>query len=268
MTVPERVDDPADARLADFAHLRSPDRRVGIERDRGIFTVEGNLGLRALLASGHTVRSVLVESRRLDELAPLLEDVDAPIYAASVDVIKAMAGFAFHRGVLALAERRPPLAVDDITRGARRLLVTEGVNDFENLGSLYRNAAAFGVDGVVLDPTTAEPLYRRVVRVSMGHVLTVPTARTARDDWPSALATLVTEGFTVLALTPGADAEAIDDVVRAPPVRWALLVGAEGPGLTAGALRAASRCVRIPLAPGVDSLNVATAAAIALHRLT
>jgi tRNA G18 (ribose-2'-O)-methylase SpoU len=264
----EHVDDPGDPRLADFAHLRAPDRRVGIERERGIFTVEGELALRALLASGHSVRAVLVDHRRLKALAPLSEEVDAPFYAVPPEVIGELTGFAFHRGVLAVAARPAPRSLGDVTDGARRLLIVEGVNDHENLGSLYRNAAAFGVDGVVLDPTTADPLYRRVVRVSLGHVLAVPTARAERSEWPFAISSLASDGTTVLALTPDPGAAAIDEIAQNPPARWALLVGAEGPGLSEDALRAASRRVRIPIVASVDSLNVATAAAIALHRLT
>ncbi len=172
----EHVDDSSDPRLDDFAHLRTPDRRVGIERERGIFTVEGELALRALLASDHAVRAVLVDQRRLNGLGPLLEDLDAPLYVARAAVVEKITGFAFHRGVLAVAARPAPRAVAEITAGARHLLIIEGVNDHENLGALYRNAAAFGVDGIVLDPTTADPLYRRVVRVSLGHVLAVPTS--------------------------------------------------------------------------------------------
>jgi tRNA G18 (ribose-2'-O)-methylase SpoU len=157
--------------------------------------------------------------------------------------------------------------VADLVAGARRLLVLEAVNDHENIGALFRNAAAFGVDAVVLDPTTSDPLYRRSTRVSLGHVLMVPFARVADGDWPAALDELRTLGFTTLALTPAADAEPLGRVVVEAPDRVALVLGAEGPGLTAGALAATDRRVRIPMAPGVDSVNVATAAAIALAAL-
>jgi tRNA G18 (ribose-2'-O)-methylase SpoU len=142
--------------------------------------------------------------------------------------------------------------------------VLEGVNDHENVGSLFRNAAAFGVDGVVLDPTAADPLYRRATRVSLGHVLRVPFARAAA--WPAALRTLREGGWTVVALSPSAE-EPLADLVAQPPSRVALLVGAEGEGLTWQALAQVDRTVRIPMAPGVDSVNVATAAAIALAAL-
>jgi tRNA G18 (ribose-2'-O)-methylase SpoU len=142
-------------------------------------------------------------------------------------------------------------------------VLVEGVTDNENLGSIFRNAAAFGVDGVVLDPTAADPLYRRSVRVSMGHVLRLPFTRVT--DWPAALATLRSMGFEVLALTPAVEAEDVGTVE--PPVRQAVVVGSEGAGLPPATLAAADRRVRIAMAPGVDSINVATAVAIVLHQL-
>jgi tRNA G18 (ribose-2'-O)-methylase SpoU len=259
----ERVTDADDPRLDDYRHLREPSLRVAVEREREVFTVEGRLSVEVLLASGHRVRSVLVDERRAERFVPLVDRDDVDIYVVPAEVVEAVSGFAFHRGLLAVAERPPARPIEDVVAGARRLLVTENVNDFENLGALYRNAAAFGVEGVLLDPGTAEPLYRRVVRVSIGHVLHIPTARVPEDRWPGLLADLDVE---VLALTPSGD-ESLAEVAAAPPSRWAVLVGAEGPGLTAGALAAADRRVRIPMASQVDSVNVATAAAIALHAL-
>jgi tRNA G18 (ribose-2'-O)-methylase SpoU len=154
-------------------------------------------------------------------------------------------------------------SLSEVAGDARSLVLVEGVNDNENLGSIFRNAAAFGVDGVVLDPTAADPLYRRTVRVSMGHVLRVPFTRVT--DWPSALAWLRETGFELLALTPAADAEDVRTVERRD--RRALLVGSEGAGLSPTALAAADRRVRVTMAPGVDSLNVATAVAVVLHQL-
>jgi tRNA G18 (ribose-2'-O)-methylase SpoU len=263
--------DPTDP-LAEFRALNEPEARREIERRGRFFVVEGMLALRALVESRFPVRSVLTAENRA---AGVLELVGrrAPVYAVAPEELEDITGFAFHRGVLATAQRLAPLPLDAVvTPAARRLLVVEGVNDHENLGALFRNAAAFGVDGVVLDPTTADPLYRRSVRVSMGHVLRVPWARVEGGRWPGALAELPEApdgagGFTVVALTPALDAEPVDALAAAPPPRVALLVGAEGPGLTRQALAAADRQVRIPMAPGVDSLNVATAAAVVLHRL-
>jgi tRNA G18 (ribose-2'-O)-methylase SpoU len=270
------IDDPADPRVGDFFRLNDPElRRLrerppdgrdeagGDEAGGGFLVAEGTLVIRQLLRSPYPVRCLLVTPRGLADLAEDLSDVDAPVYLVSQAAMTGVAGFHFHRGALASAARRPPPAFDDVAATADLVLVAEGVNDNENLGALFRNAAAFGAGAVVLDRTSADPLYRRSIRVSMGQVLRLPFARV-----PSAAEAMVglrAAGFEVLALTPAADAEDLDDVaVRA---RQALVVGAEGPGLTPQALGAADRRVRIPMAPGVDSLNVATAAAVALSRL-
>jgi tRNA G18 (ribose-2'-O)-methylase SpoU len=177
--------------------------------------------------------------------------------------MNAIAGFNLHRGALASADRRPLPAVATVAAAAELIVVTEGVNDHENLGGIFRNAAAFGAGAVILDPTSSDPLYRRSVRVSGGHVLRTPFARA--EAWPDALTQLEEIGFEVLALTPAAGADDLGAVERSD--RQAVLVGAEGPGLSRAALGHATRLVRIPIAPGVDSLNVATAVAIALYRL-
>lgn len=258
------VEDLDDPRLADYRHLREPSRRMNVERDQGIFTVEGVLSVEALLASPCVVRSVLVTEEHLTKVVARLGPA-APILAMPAAAMADVTGVHFHRGVLAVAERPPLLDVHELVQDAARVLVLEGVNDHENIGALFRNAAAFGVDAVVLDPTTADPLYRRSTRVSLGHVLHVPFARAPR--WPDELVDLRSAGFTTLALTPSADAEPLGAVVADPPERWALVLGAEGPGLSAEALAAMDRRVRIPMAPEVDSVNVATAAAIALSAL-
>ena len=251
--------------LDDYRALNDPVRRREVERRGGYFVVEGLLAVEALLGSRYPVRSVLATERRADRVRDLVGD-RAPIVVRTEGEVAAVAGFDVHRGVLAAADRLPPRTLDEAVGDARVVLVTEGVGDHENLGALFRNAAALGAGAVLLDPTTADPLYRRSVRVSLGHVLRLPWARLA--ELPGGLDDLRTRGFAVVALTPSRDAMTIDELVAAGPApSVALVVGAEGPGLTPGALAAADRRVRIPLAPGVDSLNVATAAAIALHRL-
>jgi tRNA G18 (ribose-2'-O)-methylase SpoU len=180
-----------------------------------------------------------------------------PVFAVDKWVLSTIVGFRVTRGVLASADRPAPVDPVAVVASARRVAVLEGLNDFENLGSLFRNAAAFGVEAVLLDARCADPLYRRSVRVSMGHVLRVPFAVT--DSWTSVL-----DGFTTLALTPGGSVPLRD--VPLPP-RWAVLLGAEGPGLSSATLAAADVRVRIPMASGVDSLNVATAAAVAFHAI-
>ncbi len=260
------IEDLDDPRLADYHHLRSPSRRMALERERGIFTVEGRLSIEALLASRFVVRSIFVAEEHVQRVASML-DTDVPIFTMPARAMEQVSGVHFHRGVLAVAERPQLPTVDELVAGARRLLVLEQVNDHENIGALFRNAAAFGVDGVVLDPTTTDPLYRRSTRVSLGHVLRVPFARVPDGGWPAALHELRSAGVTVAALTPAADAVPLGRLAAEPPERVALLVGAEGPGLSAEAMAACDLRVRIPMAAGVDSVNVATAAAIALSAL-
>ena len=270
---PVHVTDPTDPRLVDYVGLRDPELRRRFETDHGIFIAEGVLAIRALLGSSYPVRSLLVTER---QWAALDADVAAagcaaPVYLADRAVLAAVAGFDLHRGAVAAAGRLPPADPAAVVAAAASsavsvVAVVEAVNDHENLGALFRNAAAFGVGAVLLDPTCADPLYRRSVRVSLGHVLHVPFARL--DPWPDRLDVLRRAGFEIVALTPSADAETIDSVA-ADHVdrdrRLAFLLGAEGPGLSAAGLDAADRRARIPMATGVDSLNVATAAAVAFH---
>jgi tRNA G18 (ribose-2'-O)-methylase SpoU len=244
------IDDPGDERVADYLHLTDAELR----RRGEVFLCEGVLVIRRAVELGTPLRSLLVTAERWDVLRPDVEHLDLPVYVVAQDVMNAVTGFNIHRGAIAAAVRPEPRPVADLLAGARTVAVLEGVNDLENLGALFRNAAAFGIDAVLLDETTADPLYRRCVRVSLGHVLAIPHARyESLDD-------LV--GFETVALTPSADEPigAIASIERA-----ALLLGAEGPGLTAATLAAANRRVRIPMVAGVDSLNVATAAAVAFH---
>ncbi|MBW3556262.1 MAG: RNA methyltransferase [Actinobacteria bacterium] len=261
------VEDPADGRVADFVLLTDPDLRRRREQsggaDGGFFIAEGELVIRQLLASPYRVRSLLLTPARLASLEAELAELDVPVFVAGQEVVNAISGFHLHRGALAAAERGPAYDPAAVAEAADLLVVAEGVNDHENLGALFRNSAAFGAGGLLLDPTCADPLYRRSVRVSMGHVLRVPFARL--PGWPQSLADLRSLGFEVLALTPAADA--VDIRTIEPRPRQALVVGAEGPGLSAAALATADRRVRVAMAPGVDSLNVATAAAVALHHL-
>ena len=260
------VDDPADERVSDYVGLRDPELRRLREGSNGtaggFFVAEGVLAIRQLLASPYRVRSFLLSPSRLGALEAELEAVDAPVYVAAQPVLDAIAAFHLHRGALAVGDRRPLPELGTLAGAAELLVVAEGLNDHENLGALFRNAAAFGA-AVVLSPSCADPLYRRSVRVSVGQVLRVPF--TVAPRWPAAVAELRALGFEVLALTPSTDAQDLRSVRRRR--RQALLVGAEGPGLSAQAVAGADRRVRIAMAPGVDSLNVATAAAVALHHL-
>ena len=260
------VEDLDDARLSDYRHLREPNVRARVERSAGIFTVEGWLSLEALAESPYPVRSALVATKHAAR-AQSLVDADVPVYAIDESALEHVTGVHFHRGVVGVAERPAPLTSEAVLDGARRVLVLEGVNDYENLGALFRNASAFGVDAVLLDPTTTDPLYRRVTRVSLGHVLRVPFARVGPDAWPETLRDLSAAGTAVLALTPAADAVPLGSLLGQLPDAVAVLVGAEGPGLSAAAMAAADHRVRIPMTPGTDSVNVATSAAIALAAL-
>lgn len=261
----EHVDALDDPRLRDYVHLREPSRRMGIERSQGIFTVEGRLSVEALLASRYVTRSLLVTTSLVDRVAGSVPP-SIPIFTLPPRAMESVTGVHFHRGVLAVGERPAPTSLAEAVTGAARLLVLEAVNDHENIGALFRNAAAFGVDAVVLDPTSSDPLYRRATRVSLGHVLRVPFARVDDGSWPAAIGDLRDRGFLTLALTP-AGPDVLGEVAAVRPARVALVVGAEGGGLSAQALAAADRRVRIPMADGIDSVNVATAAAIALHAL-
>jgi len=253
------VTDAADPRVDDFRDLTDADVRPD---RRGIVIAEGVNVVERLVSSPYRTRAVIGVPARIEALRRALEPLDVPVFAVDKWLLSQIVGFRVTRGVLASADRTDPLDPVELVQGVSRVAVLEGLNDFENLGALFRNAAAFGVQAVLLDERCADPLYRRSVRVSMGHVLRVPFA-VLPDPWPAALHVL--EGFTTVALTPGGDL-ALRDV---PPLeRWAVLLGAEGPGLSAGALAAASLRVRIPMATGVDSLNVATAAAVAFAQLT
>ena len=282
---PIAITDPDDPRLAPYRRLNEPGTRVRQEAAAGTFVVEGKLALSRLLESEYVVRSLLIDDHQVVAAADLVDgvlDSGAPVYVASRAVVAETVGFALHRGVVAEAERaadrevatvleralaRPPAA-----SGMPMLAVLEGLNDHENIGALFRNAAAFGVGGVLLDPTCADPLYRRAVRVSMGHVLHVPFAR-ARS-WPGALEEVRAAGFLVAALAPHAQAPGVPSgsladvgarVTLAGARGVAFLLGAEGPGLGAPARAAADLVVSIPMAGGVDSLNVAVAAAVAFY---
>jgi len=262
------VDDPSDPCLVAYRDLKDPVLRRRTEVVQGFFVAEGKRAVLAVLASPYPLLSVLVLRRRLAVLGELHVPETVPVQVVDDEVMSAVAGFDVHRGVLGLAARLalPHPAELLATAGPAPVVIVEGVNDQENLGAIFRNAAAFGAAAVLLDPTCADPLYRRSVRVSLGLVLKVPFSRLS--PWPAALSVVTDSGFTLLALTPRPSAESVGAVAQELRGRKvALVVGAEGPGLSAAVL-ASCRPVRIPMAPGVDSLNVAAATAVALHHVT
>jgi len=255
------VDDPADPRIAEYRDIRERDL-VG---RRDLFIAEGEVVLATLIASRrHRPLSLLLDERRVASLAPLLDrlEADVPVFVVDRTVMEAIAGFPLHRGILALGRRAAPVSVDDLlARLTPRAVVVAalGIANHDNVGGIFRNAAAFGAEAVLLDEICCDPFYRKAIRVSVGHALTVPQARFAPGEDP--VATLRRHGFEVLALGPGAR-ERLVDVKRVG--RTAIVLGTEGPGLAADVL-ARARAVAIPMAPGVDSLNVAATSAIALH---
>lgn len=256
------VDDP---RLSDFRDLSRADRRPDRPGGQGLVIAEGVVVVRRLLASPYPVRALLGVQRRYDELAADLADVPAPFFLTSAELMAQVVGFHLNRGVLATADRAPGPSPDRLAATAERLVVLEGVGDHENLGSIFRNAAALNLSGVLVGPGCADPLYRRSVRVSMGTALLVPFATT---DLPAGevVELLHDNGFHVVALTPRAAAVPLAAAGLAGR-KVAVMLGSEGPGLSQAALDAADQLVRIPMAEGVDSLNVATAGAIAFAEL-
>jgi tRNA G18 (ribose-2'-O)-methylase SpoU len=258
------ITDPDDARLDNFRDLNSIDRRPDLPSGKGLVIAEGVLVVQRMLASPFAPLAFLGTDRRLGELRADLAGNAAPFYRASAEVMAEAVGFHLNRGVLAAARRIPERSVEQVADGARTIAVLEGVNDHENLGSIFRNAAGLDVDAVVFGIGCADPLYRRAVRVSMGHALLVPYARAAQ--WPADLNTLRQMGFRLLAMTPASDAATLSAAMTTMRgERVAILVGAEGPGLSHAALTASDQRVRVPMSRGTDSLNVATAAALAFY---
>ncbi len=261
------VTDPDDPRLDDFRDLNSVDRRPDLPTGKGLVIAEGVLVVQRMLASRFTPHALLGTDRRLLELNDDLADlrgIAAPYYRASADVMARVIGFHLNRGVLAAARRVPELSVAQVVDHARTVAVLEGVNDHENLGSIFRNAAGLGVDAIVFGVGCADPLYRRAVRVSMGHALLVPYAWATQ--WPADLVMLKEAGFRLLAMTPHPEAHPLAQAMQTVcGERVAVLVGAEGPGLTPATIRLTDVRVRIPMSRGTDSLNVATAAALAFY---
>jgi tRNA G18 (ribose-2'-O)-methylase SpoU len=255
------VHDADDPRLADYRSLTDVALRTRIEPPHGLFIAEGALVIERALSAGYQLRSALMSPQWLDRTAASLQTSDAPVYVGSEGLLQTVTGFHVHRGALAAVHRRPLREFGELLSRARRLVVIEDLVNHTNLGAIFRAAAALGMDGVVLSPESADPLYRRSVRVSMGAVFAVPYARAPR--WPAAIEDLRTNGFRVLALTPAPDAVPLDQLGVDADARLAVLLGTEGVGLSAPAAALAEDRVRIPMMAGIDSLNVAAAAAVA-----
>lgn len=265
MNEPITIDDADDPRVADYRHLNDQSVRRRMEGDE-FFMSEGWMSIERLLDSHHRFRSVLLSPSRVVRFRPYLdrrELDDVSVYVADGPVMDAIVGFHLPRGVLVSADRKPLGSVADLAADTTRLILLEALNDDENVGAIARAARAFDVGGIVLSPTCTDPYHRRTVRVSMGEILHLRIARATPDDWPERTFDALHEsGFATWALTPGPTATSIWDI--AVPERLAVVLGAEGPGLTRAALETSSHRVRIPISRTVDSLNVGHAAAIAL----
>lgn len=265
---PIRIDDPDDPRLEDFRAVRERD----LVARRGVFVAEGRFVVRTLLTeSAFRARSLLVNDAALEAVRDAVPD-SVPTYLVSQPVLDSVAGFHIHRGCLAIGERAERHSLEQLLDRLppsipSTLVVLEGLSNHDNVGGVFRNALAFGAGAVLLSPGCADPLYRKSIRVSMGAALRVPFA--SATPWPESLAAITRAGFTLVALTPDPDSVDISQAAEtlSRPRRVALLLGAEGDGLSEQALAAAHLRVRIPIARGVDSLNVASASAVALHRL-
>lgn len=272
--------DADDPRVADYRSLTDAALRRRQDLEHGMYMAESSQVVRRAVAAGHRPRSFFMEHRHLEQLADVVARwPDAPVYLGDEAVLEAITGFHLHRGALAAMHRPPQRSLEEILAGAGTVLVLEGITDHTNVGAIFRSAAALGVDGILLSPTCADPLYRRSIRVSMGSVLTMPWTRLPRDSadgsWTTAAAGLHDAGFELLALEVTEDAVGLTAEAIASAPRLALVLGAEGPGVRQDTLEVADRRVLIPM-PGaesgahalsLDSLNVAAAAAVACWEL-
>ncbi len=268
-----RISGPGDPRVSEYLAVQDPE----LVRERGLFVAEGRLVVERLISERrYAIQSVLVSEAAFKALEPTLSasglqsPVDVPIYVCKAGDLDGVAGYDVHRGCLALAARPRPPVLDVLLSSARIVVVLDGVTNADNVGGVFRNAAAFGVDAVLLGPTTCDPLYRKAIRTSMAATLRVPFTRLAdfAREWPAALAGLRARGFALVALTPREPSRDLDEFAASePPARVALLLGGEGAGLSAESEAVADHRVRIPIRGDVDSLNLAVAAGIALHRL-
>ncbi|MFJ9772163.1 TrmH family RNA methyltransferase [Kitasatospora sp. NPDC101157] len=269
MSEPSTVTDPADPRLADYTGLTDVELRRRREPAEGLFIAEGEKVIRRALSAGYRMRSMLLTAKWLDVMADVIADADAPVHVVEPALAEAVTGYHVHRGALASMQRKPlPDAAALLTdarrvEAVRRVAVFEDIVDHANMGAAFRNAAALGVDAILLTPRCADPLYRRSVKVSMGAVFQVPWTRLGA--WPTDVEILRSAGFTVAALCLSDRAITLDELASRDDERLALVFGTEGDGLAAKTLASVDDHVRIPMDAGVDSLNVAAASAVAFY---
>jgi len=271
--MPIEITDAADERVSDYFSLTDVNLRKKLEPERGLYLAESEKVIRRALGAGHRPRSFLMGERWITDLADIVQGAESqgvPVYFAQAGVIEAMTGFHLHRGVLASMHRPPLVPPEALLDSASqqqhsRVVILENIVDHTNVGAAFRSAAALGVDAVLITPRCADPLYRRAVRVSMGTVFQVPWTRI--DPWPGGLQVLRDKGFTVAAFALGDGAVSLDDLAVNQPDRLAMVFGTEGDGLSRLAVKGADLVVKIPMAGGVDSLNVASASAVAMWAL-
>jgi len=258
------ITDLADARLADFAHRTDVALKNGSRTEHGLYIAESALVLERALRSGHVPRSVLALGGTVDEAVALVGP-DVPVFSGPGELLAELTGYILHRGLIASMHRPPLPAVADLIADAKRIVVLENVSDPTNVGAIFRSVAAIGADAVLVTPRCSDPYYRRAIRVSMGTVLQVPWTRVG--DWNQTRELLAASGFHIAALALTPDAVSLKDFALTAPERVALVLGAEGEGLTPEAIAAADTVVQIPMAHGIDSLNVAATAAVAMFAL-
>ena len=262
----ERITDLEREELRDFRSLTDVALRRVSEPAGGLYIAESTKVIARALAAGHRPRSVLVIEQWLPDVERLLADfADVPVFVGPPELLKELTGFDMHRGALASMHRPAPRAVEELLAGARRVVVLEDIVDHTNVGAIFRSVAGLGADAVLITPRCADPLYRRSVRVSMGTVLQVPWTRL--PEWPEGADVLRAAGFHIAALALADDAVELDAFAASAPEKVALLLGSEGDGLSAAAMRNSDSIVTIPMLHGVDSLNVAAASAVALYTL-
>lgn len=259
------VEDPDDPRLRDYTGLTDVELRRKREPAEGLFIAEGEKVIRRAKDAGYEMRSMLLSAKWVDVMRDVIDELPAPVYAVSPELAERVTGYHVHRGALASMQRRPLPTADELLRTptGQRVAVFEDIVDHANLGAAFRNAAALGVDAVLLTPRCADPFYRRAVKVSMGAVFQVPWTRL--ESWPKDVDLLREAGFTVAALCLSGQSITIDELAARNYEKLALIFGTEGDGLTPEALIAADEHVRIPMDAGVDSLNVAAASAVAFY---
>jgi len=256
------ISDPADPRLADYRDLRDVELRKNLEAEHGLFLAEGEKVVRRAVEASFTPRSLLMAPRWLEGLSDVLATTDAPCFVLSEALAEEVTGFHVHRGALASLERRALPCVESVLADARSVLVLEDLVDHTNVGAIFRSGAALGFDAVLLSPRCADPLYRRSIKVGMGAVFTTPWTRL--PDWYDALPALSEAGFTTVALTLADDSVPIESAVAGVD-RLALVLGGEGHGLSRRWEQSADRRANIAMRAGIDSLNVAAAAAVACY---